>query len=76
MNLAEYMHAERLNDAAMADRLARHDPQQTKTRVTISRYRRGVEPIPGDTVKAMVELSCGRMTADDLLGIELHEAAE
>jgi len=76
MNLAEYMQAESLTDAAMAERLAAHAPQQTKTRVTIGRYRRGIEPIPGETVKALVELSSGKMTANELLGIAEREAAE
>ena len=63
MGLAELMAAEGLDDAAMASKVGR-------SRVTLSRYRRGSEPIPGEVVKLLVELSGGRMTANELLGIE------
>ena len=63
MQLAEFMQAEDLTDAALGEKIARN-------RVTVSRYRRGLEPIPGDVVKQLVEMSGGRMTANELLGIE------
>lgn len=67
MTLAEYMEAEGITDAKMGERI-------NKSRVTVSRYRRGLEPIPGETVKALVEMSGGRMTANELLGIEAEAA--
>ncbi len=67
MQLGEFMKAEDLTDAELGAKIARN-------RVTVSRYRRGLEPIPGDVVKQLVEMSSGRMTANELLGI--REAAE
>lgn len=64
MNLSDYMQAEGLDDAAMGEKINR-------SRVTTSRYRRGLEPIPGDVVKLLVEMSVGRMSANELLGIEV-----
>lgn len=69
MNLAEYMQSENLDDAAIGARVKR-------SRVTINRYRRGLEPIPSDIVKTLVETSDGKMTANELLGIAQSEAAE
>jgi hypothetical protein len=82
MDLATYMTAHDLDDAQLGVRIGR-------SRSRVSRYRRGLEPIPADAVKLLVELSGGRMTANDLLGIKplrksfrrpgrrrLHEAAE
>ena len=69
MTLAEYMEGEGTSDSAMAAVLG-------KSRVTVSRYRRGLEPIPGATVKQLVTLSQGRMTANELLGIDQPQAAE
>jgi len=63
MKLAEFMDVEGLTDAAVGARVK-------KSRVTISRYRRQLEPIPGDVVKELVEFSKGKMTANELLGIE------
>jgi hypothetical protein len=63
MQLAEFMELEELDDAALGAKIKR-------SRVTVSRYRRGLEPIPGDVVKLLVEISSGRMTANELLGIE------
>lgn len=74
MNLAEYMEAEKLTDAAMGAKLGEDDPKLRKSRVTVGRYRRGLEPIPGDVVKRMVEMSGGRMTANELLGIQVEPA--
>lgn len=67
MTLAEYMEGEGISDAAMGAVIG-------KSRVTVSRYRRGLEPIPGETVKQLVTISLGRMTANELLGIP--EAAQ
>ena len=69
MNLAEYMAAEGLTDTAMGGRI-------DKSRVTVGRYRRGLEPIPGEVVKQLVEMSDGRMTANELLGIKTPEPAQ
>lgn len=69
MTLAEYMEGEGVTDTALAAVLG-------KSRVTISRYRRGLEPIPGEIVKQLVILSLGRMTANELLGIEQPQAAQ
>lgn len=65
MTLAEYMDAENLTDAQVAERIGR-------SRVTVGRYRRALEPIPGDVVKQLVEMD-RRMTADELLGIATPE---
>lgn len=68
MTLAEYMAANGLDDEAMAEKLS-------KSRVTVSRYRRGLE-IPGsETIKQIVEATGGDVTANELLGIQV-EAAE
>lgn len=68
MTLAEYMAANGLDDDAMAEKI-------DKARVTVSRYRRGLE-IPGtETVKKIVEVTAGVVTANELLGIQV-EAAE
>lgn len=67
MNLAEYMVDRKLDDETMGKKLKR-------SRVTVSRYRRGLEPIPSDVVKHLVGMSKGDMTANELLGIS--EAAE
>lgn len=76
MDLAGYMAAKGIDDAAMGARLT-----PPKNRVTVSRYRRGLEPIPSLTVKQLVEMSADdaaghKMTADELLGIEQPQAAE
>lgn len=78
MQLDGWMKVEGLTDAALAARLAEHDPALQKSRVTVGRYRRRLEPIPGPVVKALVEISKGAMTANELLGIdtELAGAAE
>jgi hypothetical protein len=70
MTLAEYMNRENLDDEALGQKL-----KEPKSRVTISRYRRGVEPIPGDIVKQLVEMSKGDMTANELLGIKVKARA-
>ena len=67
MNLSEYMQVEGLNDLDMAAKLS-------KSRVTVNRYKRGVETIPSEVVKQLVEISSGRMTANELLGIRAKAA--
>lgn len=64
MTLAEFMDAEGLDDTAMGALIK-------KSRVTVSRYRRKLETPSSDTVKAIVELSKGRVPADELLGIQI-----
>lgn len=76
MQLGEWMKAEGLTDAALAARLAEHDPVLQKSRVTVGRYRRGLEPVPGQVVKALVEMSKGAMTANELLGINSELVGE
>lgn len=62
MKLAEYMDAHGLDDAAMAGKIG-------KSRVSVSRYRRGIE-IPGsETIKDIVAACNGEVTANELLGI-------
>ncbi|HEY4721842.1 MAG TPA: hypothetical protein VII92_08350 [Anaerolineae bacterium] len=67
MDLAEYMAKASLSDDEVGKRVG-------KDRTRISRYRRKLEPIPGDVVRQLVEISSGEMTANELLGIS--EAAE
>ncbi len=66
MNLAEYMTTHGIDDEKMGQKLK-------KSRVTVSRYRRELEPIPSEVVKQLVKMSKGGMTANELLGI--REAA-
>ncbi len=67
MDLADWMKAEDLDDAALGERIG-------KSRSRVSRYRRKIEDIPSDVVKQLVKLSKGAMTANELLGIK--ETAE
>lgn len=69
MNLADYMASKNIDDAQMGERIG-------KSRSRVSRYRRGIEPIPGDVVKQLVKMSGGEMTANELLGIQPCEAAQ
>lgn len=69
MDLADWMSANEKDDAAVGALVG-------KSRTRVSRYRRKLEPIPGEVVKQLVELSEGRMTADELLGIKQPQAAE
>lgn len=62
MTLSEWMQQNDLSDAAVAERLG-------KSRVTVSRYRRGNEIPSSDTIKTIVEITGGAVTANDLLGI-------
>jgi hypothetical protein len=64
------MEREGLDDEAMGKKL-----KEPKSRVTISRYRRGVETPPSETVREFVEMSKGAMTANDLLGIKVKARA-
>ena len=66
MDLAGFMTAHKIDDAEMGIRIG-------KSRSRVSRYRRGIEPIPGDVVKQLVEMSDGEMTANELLGIKSVE---
>lgn len=79
MKLAEWMTEKGLNDAAVGALLAaaadKAGVKVATSRVSISRYRRELEDIPGPTVKLFVEISEGACTANELLGIKL-EAAE
>ena len=69
MKLAEYMEANRLDDAKMAALLG-------CSRVTVSRYRRGLELPSSERVKKIVEVCAGLVSANELLGIAQSEAAE
>jgi transcriptional regulator with XRE-family HTH domain len=62
MKLGDYMSQYGLDDSQMADLIG-------KNRVTVNRYRRGVETPSGDTIRKIVEISYGKVTANDLLGI-------
>lgn len=67
MNLSDWMQSEGIDDAALGEKISR-------SRVSVSRYRRGLEPIPADVVKQLVVMSGGQMTANELLGIEIESA--
>lgn len=69
MQLADYMAANDLDDAAMGALIGR-------SRVTVSRYRRKLEVPSSETIPLIVVATGGRVTANDLLGIETPEAAE
>lgn len=67
MQLADYMEANGLDDAAMGAKIGR-------SRVSVGRYRRKLETPSSETVKLIVEACDGQVTANELLGIA--EAAE
>lgn len=73
MDLAGYMVAKNLDDAAVGALIS-------KSRSRVSRYRRGLEEIPGPVVKQLVEMSAeepvAKMTADELLRIQQPQAVE
>lgn len=69
MQLADYMAANGLDDAAMGALIKR-------SRVTVSRYRRKLEVPSSETIPLIVAASGGQVTANELLGIEAAEAAE
>jgi transcriptional regulator with XRE-family HTH domain len=63
MQLSDYMQAYNLTDKELAAKIGKH-------RVSISRYRRGLETPSPEVIKKLVELSGGIITANELLGIE------
>jgi len=63
MHLADYMAAKGLDDHEMGAKIGR-------SRVAVSRYRRGVKIPSSQTVKRIVEVSDGAVTANELLQIE------
>lgn len=69
MQLAEYMAANKLDDAAMGALIGR-------SRVSVSRYRRKLEVPSSETIPVIVAVTGGLVTANELLGIETAEAAE
>jgi hypothetical protein len=69
MQLADYMAANNLDDAAMGALINR-------SRVTVSRYRRKLEVPSSETIPLIVAATGGKVTANDLLGIKTVEVAE
>lgn len=69
MQLADYMAANKLDDAAIGALIGR-------SRVTVSRYRRKLEVPSSETIPLIVAATGGAVTANDLLGIETSQAAE
>lgn len=69
MQLADWMEAEGLDDAALGARIG-------KSRVSVSRYRRGLETPSTEAIKNIVRESGGKVTADELLGIAQPEGAQ
>lgn len=67
MNLADYMEQNDLDDAAMGRMIGR-------SRVAVSRYRRGLEIPSSEAIKRIVVASDGAVTADELL--QIGEAAQ
>ena len=63
MKLSEFMQARGISDEELASKIGR-------TRVSVSRYRRGLETPSAEVIKNLVELSGGEITANELLGIE------
>ncbi len=62
MDLAAYMSANDLDDTAMAAKIGR-------SRVAVSRYRRGLEIPSSAVIKRIGKVSRGGVTANELLGI-------
>lgn len=62
MTLSEFMQVKNLNDATLAKLL-------DKDRVTVNRYRRGVEVPSTRTIVRIIEISGGLVTANELLGL-------
>lgn len=69
MELAEYMEAHGLDDAAMGAKIKR-------SRVSVGRFRRKLETPSSQTTKLIVAATGGLVTANELLGIPASEAAE
>ena len=67
MTLSEFMTLKSLDDAAMARLL-------DKNRVTVNRYRRGIEVPSTTTILRIIEISGGLVSANDLLGIQQEGA--
>lgn len=68
MDLAAYMQEHGIDDATMGAMIGRN-------RVSVSRYRRGLECPSSDVVKTIVAVTKGAVTANELLGIEQQEEA-
>lgn len=71
MTLSEFMQAEGIDDTAVGKML-----KPPRSRVSVSRYRRGLEDIPSEYIKQLVVIGKGKMTSDELLGIKVNEAAQ
>lgn len=69
MDLAAYMDANDLDDAALGKQIGR-------SRVAVSRYRRGLETPSSGVVKRIVKISAGAVTANELLGITAPAGAD
>lgn len=67
MQLSEFMQARNLGDQEVADKIGR-------SRASVSRYRRGLQTPSTEIIKSLVEMSGGRISASELLGID--QAAE
>lgn len=67
MQLATYMEQHGLTDDAFGARIG-------KSRVTVSRYRRKLEIPSSETVKLIVDATSGKVSANELLDIEVAEA--
>lgn len=67
MQLSDWMTQKKIDDDAMAALI-------NKSRVSVSRYRRGIETPGTDTLRRIVEVTGGEVSANDMLGIS--EAAE
>ena len=63
MTLSDFMQSKNLDDATLAKLL-------DKNRVTVNRYRRGIEIPSTSTIVRIIEISGGLVTANELLGIE------
>ena len=63
MHLSDYMAKHKLNDAAMAEKIAR-------SRATVSRIRRRVVRPDWETIERISALTKGQVTADDFQSLE------
>jgi hypothetical protein len=68
MTLSEFMQAWAFDDEALGLKIGR-------TRVSVSRYRRGLKTPSAATIVKIVDVSEGQVTANDLLGIQMQVAA-
>lgn len=62
--LADWMKAEGLDDEALGKKL-----KPKRSRVTISRYRRGIEDIPTPVIRQLVKLSGGKCSEAELVAL-------